>query len=461
MSFWSLSSKTARQLGLGAALSVATVSSALAATIDVLVVYTPGVESRYGGDPLTRFQHLFNVSNQVYADSGVDLQLRVAGTARVNYPDAGSADTALDDITYGRGVFSSVSALRAQYQADMVLFYRVYQGTHGSCGLAWINTGNQGNLSTDMAKRYMFAHVGIDACPDHTTVHELGHNMGLAHSRRQDGRGGTFPYALGYGVAGTFTDVMAYTSVFRVDYWSGTVYKLSNPQVTCRGLPCGVDRHRPDGADAAFAVNQVAPQIAGYFGEPSAAAPTALALLAERLAQAEQARNEAVAARDAQLLVTQQATAALTQAKATVDAIKRRGGRALVDYQTKLTTLGRQYQALASWQGKITTAETRLANARSAAARRTAERDLAAAHTGLERQTAVVQNLQAEVEGLYAPLSSLIGELTQATDSLAAATTRLRDAKGAYETLRRAAMQAENRYKTLKAEYDRVRRSLG
>lgn len=462
MSVWSLGKNSVRNLVLagGTVISAAVAPAALAATIDVLVLYTPGVESKYGGDPLTRFNHLFNVSNQVYTDSGVDLQVRVAGAVKVNYPDAGSADTALDDVTYRRGVFSNVESLRAQYKADMVLFYRVYQNTHGSCGLAWVNGVNQGSLASDMAKQYMYAHVGIDACPDHTTVHELGHNMGLNHSRVQDGRGGTFPYALGYGVSGVFSDVMAYTSAFRVDYWTGTVYKLSNPLVTCRGLPCGVDRNRADGADAAFAVNQVAPQIASYFGGETSTVPSQLALLAERLAQADQARNDAIAARNAQLAVSNEAAAALVQARAALETIKRSGGRSLSTYQSKLASLTRQYQMLTTWQNRIAQAESRLANARTSTSQQSAERDLAAARTGYERQAALIATAQAEVEALYEPLSSLIAELSQATDALAAATTRARDERARYETLRRAASMAEAAYRAVKTEYDRLSRSL-
>jgi hypothetical protein len=462
MSVLSLGYKAKRNLFLagGTLVSALTASTAFATTIDVLVLYTPGVESKYAGNPTTRFNHLFNVSNQVYADSGVDLQVRLAGAVKVNYADTGSADTALDDMTYGRSVFSNVEALRSQYKADMVLFYRVYGRTHGSCGLAWVNPGEQGNLSGEWSRKYMYAHVGIDACPDHTTVHELGHNMGLNHSRVQDGSGGTFPHALGYGVSGVFTDVMAYTSVFGVDYWTGTVYKLSNPAITCRGLPCGVDRSQADGADAAHAVSQVASQIAAYYDGNGAGAPSQLALLAEKLAQAEQARNAANAARDAQLAVSNQANAALVRAKAAVDAIKRRGGTSLTNYQTKVATLARQNQSLTTWQNKITQAQAKITAARTPAIRTAAERELAAAQTGYQKQAALLQTLQSQVQTLYASLSGLLGELEQATNALTAATTLARDEKARYETLRRAAVSADASYKSAKAEYDRLRKSL-
>ena len=70
--------------------------------IDVLVVYTKGTADNYGGDPTTRINQLFQVTNQIYVDSGVDLEVRVASTLMVDYTDENSAETALQDITFNR-----------------------------------------------------------------------------------------------------------------------------------------------------------------------------------------------------------------------------------------------------------------------------------------------------------------------------------------------------------------------
>lgn len=433
---------------------------AKAATIDVLVLYTQGVEDKYGGDPLTRFNHLFNVSNQVYADSDVDLNVRVAGAVKVNYPDGGSANTALDDVTYGRSVFSNVENLRTQYHADMVLFYRVYQSSHGSCGLAWVNPGYKGDMSGSNSKKYMYAHVGIDACPDHTTVHELGHNMGLNHSRVQDKKGGAFPYALGYGVAGKFTDVMAYTSAFKVDYWTGTVYKLSNPLITCRGLPCGVDRNKANGADAAFAVNITGPQIANYLGGDTASMRSELSLLESRLAQAEQLRNDAIAARDAQKAISVDAAAELTRAKAALDAIKKHGGKSLTGYQTKLANLTKSITALSSLETKLAAAQSRYDTAWNEASRRAAEKALAAAQSNYDKQLEKIQMQQAEVDALAATLGDIVAELAGATDALTAATTTAKEEKAKYDAALAAAKNAEAAYKSVRTEYEKLLKSL-
>lgn len=236
--------------------------------IDVLVVYTKGVADAYAGNPTTRINQLFQVSNQIYLDSGVDLEIRVAGTLMVDYTDDNTAETALNDITFNRHeAFKKVNAAREAARADMVIFYRPFKAIHGNCGLAWVGgMDSEGDFSNPQYKNYMYSHIAFNGCGDFVTAHELGHNMGLRHSRKQEGKGGTFHYALGYGVVNKFTTIMAYQSVFNVDYWKGIVYKFSNPELTCKGLPCGVDRNDTvNGADASYALNITAPQIANFY----------------------------------------------------------------------------------------------------------------------------------------------------------------------------------------------------
>lgn len=239
--------------------------TAKATTIDVLALYTPGLAAVYSGDANTRIDHLVNVSNSIYSDSGLDLQIRIVHTQEVNYPDGGSSRDALTAMTNNTGVFSNVETLRQTYGADMVVLYRPYEYSHGNCGIAWVG-GNktQGDFSGGW-NRYMYSHVSATVCPAYVTAHEMGHNMGLYHSRLQDGSGGTYPFALGHGEMNDFVTVMAYPQSFNVAWDSGVVYKFSSPDLDCRGNPCGVDRNNSSsGADAVYTLTVSTPQIADF-----------------------------------------------------------------------------------------------------------------------------------------------------------------------------------------------------
>jgi len=230
------------------------------ANIDVLFVYSNSAADLYGGDITTRLSHIIEVTNQIYVDSEVNIQIRIANTVAVDYPDDVMSEDALDAITFNSDkAFESIDVQRFESGADMVVLLRPYVNGDNACGIAW------GNHSILDSIEYMYSHTSID-CGDYVNAHELGHNMGLAHSRAQEEVGYTFPYAIGYRIEEAlngFSTVMAYEASN-----ADKVYKFSNPNVLCSELACGVDHTDPEnGADASYALNQVRFQLQSIMDE--------------------------------------------------------------------------------------------------------------------------------------------------------------------------------------------------
>ncbi|MBB1299684.1 leucine-rich repeat domain-containing protein, partial [Pseudoalteromonas sp. SR41-7] len=240
-------------------ISVNSIEDTAITNIDILVLYTPDVVTLYSGDPLTRIYHLIAVTNQIYIDSGVYIHINALAIDLIDYTENVFSGVALHALSFQTSAaFADIPNRRYELGADMVVLMRPYVNGDSACGVAWIN-GFDGSVK--YSQDYMFSHTSID-CSDHVMAHELGHNMGLAHSRRQDGIGATFPFALGYGVDYEFTTVMGYPGVFS----AGTVYKFSSPDLDCDGLPCGVEKSDIDsGADAVFALNAVKSEIGGFY----------------------------------------------------------------------------------------------------------------------------------------------------------------------------------------------------
>ncbi len=245
----------------------ATTADTMLATIDVMILYTPGLATRLGTGLSARLDQLVTLSNQAYRDSGIYINLRLVHKQQVSYSDTTTNDTALNALTNGSDpALANVASLRNTYGADLVSLIRPFNNnaSGGSCGVAWV--GGYGGQPISGYANYGYSVIsdGVDVngsnyyCLDLTFTHELGHNMGSMHERANAGGGsGAYPYSYGYGVSGAFGTVMSYVNP--------RIAKFSNPAITCAsGIACGVSETASNAANNALSLNNTRIAVANF-----------------------------------------------------------------------------------------------------------------------------------------------------------------------------------------------------
>ncbi len=259
-------------------------TSVIANDVSVLVLYTDAAEAIVAGGAIEdRIEAYIDASNDSYVASGINITLTLAEAHLIAGVDDSrnvdgvqnyDSDTALRDLTNARGNFINVPALRDTFGADFVVLLRDIQDTGG---LGWLD--NVGN------REYLAYNVVRIQNPLSTFTHELGHNMGLAHSRRQVTNGGVPGvelYAAGYGIdrvtntENGFVTIMAYNSAFNN---APSIEVISNPNINCNTgtsiNPCGIDENDShDGANGAKVLNDRRTEYSNYRIAPTVSSLT-------------------------------------------------------------------------------------------------------------------------------------------------------------------------------------------
>lgn len=218
--------------------------------MDVLAYYTPALSDYYGGDVVTRLQHLFRLANQIAADSNLELRWRLVGATEI---DADDENPEFEDPEL-------VIREGNRHGSDMSVLFPSYVPEAGYCGFAWLNGYRlRGFMPQEVVKRRYAVVVG--QCGGRTLAHELGHNLGLHHAAWQNSTG-AWRWSRGHDVESTFQTVMSYGRR------GHNINVFSNPDSTCgiqdqvSDQPCGVAHDQELAADSVSTLNAVAFQMA-------------------------------------------------------------------------------------------------------------------------------------------------------------------------------------------------------
>ena len=239
--------------------------------IDVMALYTPAVSETYNGEPDAQILHELEWGNQAFRNSDINARFRLVKTQSINYEGL-DLDAAIDAMAGQSGVFEGIDEVRGNVGADLLVLYLEKDSNSDTCGIATISGSNtQGDIALlYSSSRIVSAVAAGQFCQTKTLAHELGHNLGLAHDARgENSKAGTFDWSRGHGVDGLFSTVMAYED--RFGYFGPELQYFSNPQVSCKGQPCGVDKSDLSlGADAALSIRTTMYQIAQLSGDSDA-----------------------------------------------------------------------------------------------------------------------------------------------------------------------------------------------
>jgi hypothetical protein len=210
----------------------ATAVAATACNLRVLIAITPSAETyiknSLGFSSLTQFAlQAVAETNQSYINSGVNIQMELAASVRVNYTESGDYNT---DLTRFRGTtdgyMDEIHTYRDLYAADVnVMIFN----NNSACGLA---STILANASTAFSVVHYDCTLGY-----YSFAHEIAHLQGCRHNPEVDPT--TTPYAYGHGylyTAGGWRTIMAYnySGETRLQYFS-------NPNVTYGGVPMGTN----------------------------------------------------------------------------------------------------------------------------------------------------------------------------------------------------------------------------
>ena len=226
--------------------------------VDVMVVYTSAARTGAGGVAGINSSIDLAVAeaNTTFANSGVNITLRLVYGGEVTYTETGTASTDLDRLRISNdGYLDTVHALRTQYGADLVCLLVENMATYAGLGyvMSPVSSGFSSYAFTVVKRMYASGY--------YVFAHELGHNMGCQHNLEDAGSAGAYPYSYGhrFNTGGTdYRTVMSYGNTYM------RIPHFSNPEVSYLGTSTGVATNLPNPANNALGLNNAAATVAAF-----------------------------------------------------------------------------------------------------------------------------------------------------------------------------------------------------
>ena len=212
-----------------------TTANASKTKVGVLIAYDQSAINLYGNKAqlLTRINQIVSITKSIYNESNVELVI----TGIVFYPknvNGKSFSKTLDIITSDH----RLNSIKSSTGADTIVLLRSTDHKLGGLAISSI--------------WYSLAAVIDPRANLSTMAHELGHNFGLDHSRKQSGDP-VYKYGRGYGRTANFVTVMAYVQKFIGSRYPTQLYHFSDPNKKYNHYPIG----RKNKEDARRAVENI------------------------------------------------------------------------------------------------------------------------------------------------------------------------------------------------------------
>lgn len=216
-------------------------------TISVLFYLDINAENVNPDNPEAFISRETEIVNQLFADSGVLIQVESAGIILIDLPVDGetNASGVGQDMQFQRAPFENMVAELDVYGADLAHAFIKYEYDGSSCGYAYLAVPyGPRNLHSATTACFELAHGSKYRA---LFAHELGHNLGLVHPTSRDSS--SVPHsALGHGFAdGELETIMGYGG--GIPFFSNGGMSVSSDAYT--GVP------GDENANAVYALNKV------------------------------------------------------------------------------------------------------------------------------------------------------------------------------------------------------------